>query len=167
MDRWETNRLMRASIGPRADARGNRRTEAYSARHSIASIGPRADARGNSIVVVDFRESAGASIGPRADARGNTQDMHIMGSMPNGLQLGHALTRVETMSESENKSENKYIFYLASLGHALTRVETQTIRLPGCHACSASIGPRADARGNDYRMIKLALKHYRFNWATR
>src|ERR1022692_2677037 len=61
----------RASMGPRARARGNWRERALQQRVGGASMGPRARARGNRLHLRNLAAQARASMGPRARARGN------------------------------------------------------------------------------------------------
>src|SRR5712691_10918003 len=60
------------------------------------------------------------------------------------LQLGHALSRVETPMVNETPTNP----YPLQLGHALSRVETPNTLYLTASLKSASIGPRALARGN-------------------
>ena len=56
---------------------------------------------------------------------------------------------------------------MLQLGHALMRVETRQSVVNLLRPRAASIGPRADARGNLMLKVEGAVNEARFNWATR
>src|SRR2546421_524986 len=58
-------------------------------------------------------------------------------------------------------------FHMLQLGHALSRVETTEPPEGQPSARKASIGPRALARGNKERLKLLEHRASCFNWATR
>src|SRR5579885_2501817 len=64
-------RTVRASMGPRARARGNFRIVVVGGSDRMASMGPRARARGNILKRIYGPADRLASMGPRARARGN------------------------------------------------------------------------------------------------
>ncbi len=80
-----------------------------------------------------------------------------------GLQLGHALSRVERVTKGLATTEVSRL----QLGHALSRVESTRIHIePVCQRL-ASIGPRALARGKTQTVSNTGLTFLGFNWATR
>ncbi len=64
-------RRRRASMGPRASARGNNLGDGDLTLRNPASMGPRASARGNEQTFANAATTVAASMGPRASARGN------------------------------------------------------------------------------------------------
>src|SRR6266545_1915468 len=153
--------MVKASIGPRASARGNGFRRDEGGEEKAASIGPRASARGNQRSAfpltpvrklqlgharprVETRctgresvEGLAASIGPRASARGN--EALVQGRRrPDRLQLGHARPRVETSPQIEERTAMERFNWA-------TRVRAWKLTIPDS--------------------TKLPLKS--FNWATR
>src|SRR6266576_489999 len=77
--------------------------------------------------------------------RVETTEVALIAASLRRLQLGHALTRVET---AKSISDAGWSTFTLQLGHALTRVETRAAEAKSQLEVAASIGPRTHARGN-------------------
>ena len=109
----------RASMGPRARARGNAAAGEQKGGGGVASMGPRARARGNVNALIQGEIGYVASMGPRARARGNGS------ASGGGASIG-----------------------LASMGPRARARGNVPIYFVWQRQDGASMGPRARARGN-------------------
>ena len=128
----------KASMGPRARARGNGAAGGRAAGRGTASMGPRARARGNVTVVIHYGDFATASMGPRARARGNSA----------GWTAG-CLAKCTSFNGATSARSWK----------------SAVVKRPRKEK-PASMGPRARARGNQAQAIFSTVCLACFNGAT-
>ncbi len=132
-----------SSMGPRAFARGDRRTVLVERKHTHSSMGPRAFARGDKASLRRLISAGQSSMGPRAFARGDlTHALFRSGAAP--LQWGRALSRAEIAVIDPIKAAAGPLQWGRALSRAEIALAGRTAQGGGC----SSMGPRAFARGD-------------------
>ena len=154
---------IRASMRPRADARGHLGGDAGALQREVASLRPRAEARG-SPVQPEHRhgDPERASMRPRANARGNS----------GSGRSRSPITRCFTEASRRCARTPRWRRRRACAGPGFNEASRRSARrhrafLEFSLAPLASMRPRAEARGNPCRTMSPRASTARFNEASR